>query len=221
MGNDRANSAHTHGAQEKGNGFYLKRSSSDTAVENKQHPLSGCNTTKSQQNRFGFLRIYRKEKANGTKGLKQCQQKHIAEAIKERRAFGAQFCQTLLLLMGNGQKHHFYAAHINHIIGLQCADADLFPVDQNSACRIRIGDGPTPVIIAGQNTVVPGNRREINDDIAVLIAADDILPVGNGDFFPIRKHEPCPYLRFSAECKQGLTAAQQQKCYQNRRDITR
>ena len=67
--------------------------------------------------------------------------------------------------------------------------------------------------------MVPGHGGEIDGDITVFAAADDILPVGDGHLGAVGKVQPRPDLRLPPEGQQGDDAAQQQKHRQRRHHI--
>ena len=171
--------------------------------------MANHNAAKTHDHRFCILRICGQQKANGTQKLKHGQQKHIAQAVGKGGALCAQFRQAFLLPAGDGYQHHLYTADVDHILRLQCTDADFLAVDTNASGRIRVGNGPAAVIITGQNTVVSGNCWKINNHITFLMTANDILPMGDGDFFSVFHHQPRPNLRLFPERQQRAKAAQQ------------
>ena len=64
--------------------------------------------------------------------------------------------------------------------------------------------------------MAPGNGGQVNDNIAALVPANDILPVGNGQLIAIGQTQPGPDLRLLPEGKQALGAAQKQEGCQYR-----
>ena len=73
------------------------------------------------------------------------------------------------------------------------------------------------VIVSGEDRVAPGNGGQVNDNVAALVPANDILPVGNGQLIAIGQTQPGPR---SPGClpegKQALGAAQKQEGCQYR-----
>ena len=181
----------------------------NASIKQQQYPLANHNAAKTHDYRFYMLRFCGQKKSNSAQKLKHGQQEHITQAVGKGGAFCAQFRQAFLLPAGDRHQHHLYTADVDHILRLQCADADSLAVDTNASGGICVGNGPAAVIITGQNAVMSGNCWEINNHITFLMTANDILPMGDGDFFAVFHHQPCPNLRFFPEGQQRTEAAQQ------------
>ena len=121
-----------------------------------------------------------------------------------------------LLILGDGLQGHLQTVERNHIPRLQGAQGRILAVDLDAALGADVADGPAAVIVSGEDRVAPGNGGQVNDNVAALVPANDILPVGNGQLIAIGQTQPGPDLRLLPEGKQALGAAQKQEGCQYR-----
>ena len=103
------------------------------------------------------------------------------------------------------------AAESEGLLKVDGLDADSLTVHLDAAPRANIADGPASVVIAGQNSMGPGNCRQVHDDVAAPGAANGVLPVGHRQAGFAANVEPGPDFRLFAEGQQGLRTAKQYK----------
>ena len=213
------NGGHTQRAEEKRNGFHLKGCAANDEIKNKQYPLGKHNAPKAHQDRSSVSGVRHHQKANAGKDLEHSQQQQAKYASQRTGSVAAQLCQPLLLAPGDRLQGHIDAANVNDILRADGANIDLLAVDQHTGFGIGVGDGPAAVIVPGDDRVIPGNCGKIDNDIAAFASADDIFPVGDGQFLLPCHTKPGPDLRFSAEGQQRFSAPKQQEKAKNWRQI--
>ena len=212
------NHHHTQGTQEKGHRLQFKRTALDQTVKDQQQPLAQQNTAETRRNGKQMLSITAQQKCQTAQALKHRQNQKICYTV-HTAGFGPQLSLEFFLPLRNGLQAHLHTADVDLIFLFQCKNIHRLSIDQNAVLGIGIGYGPASVIIPGQDRMVPGNRRGIDTDIVGLAAANDILPVSQGELAAVFHHQPGPDFRFFLKGQQRMQAPDQQHDGQHRRHI--